>query len=195
MATLTKLQELSDVELHALGDELLPRISATYSPIVPNGRNLQGDSIVGNPDSYVGNSAEECAVAIEYTVQKKSWWNKVIADIEDAKAVAAKAGEVVVCLPRDIDREKPKKGDAINWLDKAKNVAKPAKLTIIHGKMIAQLLDTTCQDLRLKYLKIPVSRSNWHGLQANAAKATDEILLSLQSLDRYSPQDLSLIHI
>ena len=187
-STLEKLQLLKDAEFHCLGDELLPRISPEYFPITPNGRNERGDSIVGNPDSYVGNSAKTSRIAIEYTVQSKGWWNKVIKDVRDAKTACEQAKEIVLFLPRDVDREKPTKGDGVEWLATATSAATPAKLSVYSGKAICHLLDTTCQDLRLKYLGIPFSTLSWHALTSNAISVTESMLDRLKALGRYSPE-------
>jgi hypothetical protein len=139
--TLERLQAMKDAEFHALCDEILPRISTHYHPIVPHGRNFKGNSIRGQPDSYVGNSADNCRIAIQHSVQRKSWWSKAVADVEDARSACPKAEEIVIVLPRDVDREKPKKGQGVNWHDRAVEAASPAKLTVIHGRLLAQQLD------------------------------------------------------
>ncbi|MEX1013651.1 MAG: hypothetical protein WDZ80_00635, partial [Candidatus Paceibacterota bacterium] len=184
-STLKKLQILKDAEFHALGDEILPRISSKYYPIVPFGRNQRGDSIVGQPDSYIGNTAKTCRIAIQYTVQKKSWWLKAIEDAEDARKACPKAQEVVLVLPRDTDREKPNKGEGLNWYKKAEQAVAPAKLTLIHGRKLEHLLDTSCQDLRLNYLSIPYSRLSWHALIDGCSEASSATLQRLKSLGRY----------
>ncbi len=186
-STLKALQSLKDAEFHALCDEMLPRISARYHPLVPHGRNERGDSIRGQPDSYIGNAAETCRIAIQYTVQQESWWSKVVEDVEEARKACPKAGEITIVLPRDIDREKPKKGAGSNWHQNAENAAKPAKLTVVHGRSLAQQLDTTCQDLRFLYLGIPLSRLSWQALLAGCRDACAGTLRRLESLRRYDP--------
>lgn len=188
ISTLEKLQELKDAEFHALGDEILPRILPKYYPIVPYGRNQKGDSIIGQPDSYIGETVETCTIAIQYTVQKRSWWSKAIEDVKDARKACPHAKEIVLVLPRDIDREKPSKGDGINWFQEAKKVAKPVKLTIIHGKKIEQQLDTGSQDLRLNYLDIPYSRLSWEALVAGCSEFTAKTINRLKSLERYDSE-------
>src|SRR5262245_10479785 len=145
-ATLSQLQRLTDAEFHRLCDELLPHISSRYHPIVPHGRNAVGDSIRGQPDSYVGNSANTCRIAIQHTTQENSWWSKVVQDVHDAKKACPTVEEIVIVLPRDIDREKPTKGIGLNWLANAEKAAAPAKLTVVHGRTIAQQLDDSSQD-------------------------------------------------
>ncbi|HBQ60289.1 MAG TPA: hypothetical protein DD671_11885, partial [Balneolaceae bacterium] len=184
-STLEKLQTLKDAEFHALGDEVLPRISSSYYPIVPFGRNQKGDSIVGQPDSYVGDTSKTCRIAIQYTVQKKSWWSKAIEDVEEASKACPMAQEIVLVLPQNTDREGPKKGKALNWLDDAIKAAEPAELTLVHGRKLEHLLDTSCQDLRLSYLDIPYSRLSWHALIAGCSKSNAFTLDRLKSLERY----------
>lgn len=187
-STLKKLQELKDAEFHALGDEILPCIFPKYYPIVPYGRNQKGDSIVGQPDSYVGDTVESCTIAIQYTVQKKSWWLKAIGDVKDARKACPLAKEIVLVLPRDIDREKPRKGEGIDWFQEAQRAAKPVKLTIIHGKIIEQQLDTGSQELRLNYLGIPYSRLSWEALVAGCSEFTAKTISRLKSLERYDSE-------
>lgn len=183
--TLDEIQSLKDAKFHALCDELLPRMASRYHPLVPHGRNATGDSIAGQPDSYVGDSAASCRIAIQYTVQKRSWWSKAVADVEDARAACTTADEIVIVLPRDIDREKAKKGDGIHWRESAEKAASPASLTVLHGPALAQQLDTTCQDLRFIYLGIPFSRLSWQALMAGCRAATSVTLERLKELGRY----------
>lgn len=109
ISTLEELQTLKDAEFHALADEILPRISPNYHPLVPFGRNEKGDSIIGQPDSYVGDTAKTCRIAVQYTVQEKSWWTKVIEDVEEARKACPKAQEIVVVLPVILIEKDPRK--------------------------------------------------------------------------------------
>lgn len=185
ISTLEELQTLKDAEFHALADEILPRISPNYHPLVPFGRNEKGDSIIGQPDSYVGDTAKTCRIAVQYTVQEKSWWTKVIEDVEEARKACPKAQEIVVVLPRDIDREGPTKGKNINWYQEAMKIASPAEFTLIHGRKLEQQLNTSCQDLRFIYLGIPFSRLSWHALMTGCREASTITLQRLKSLGRY----------
>ncbi|MEZ4647441.1 MAG: NACHT domain-containing protein [Candidatus Eisenbacteria bacterium] len=185
--TISALQKLKDAEFHALGDELLPRISPRYFPVVPHGRNESGDSIRGQPDSYVGDDAASCSVAIQYSVQQRAWWTKAIEDITEARNACPKAVEIVIVLPRDLDREKPAKGAGRNWHDEAKKAAAPARLTVIGGRALSEQLDTTCQDLRSFHLGIPFSRISWHALVAGSREASAEAVHRLKSFGRYDP--------
>ena len=186
-STLTALQNLKDAEFHTLCDEMLPRIFARYHPLVPHGRNERGDSIRGQPDSYVGDTAETCRIAIQHTVQQDSWWSKAVEDVEEARKACPKAVEVVIVLPRDIDREKPKKGKGVSWHQDAKKAAAPANLTVIHGRTLTEQLDTACQDLRFIYFDIPFSRLSWHAIVAGCRESSIVTLQRLESLGRYEP--------
>ncbi|MDB5337484.1 MAG: lyase domain protein repeat-containing protein, partial [Planctomycetaceae bacterium] len=186
-STLDALQSLKDAEFHALCDEILPRIYPRYYPLVPLGRNERGNSIKGQPDSYVGETAKTCRIAIQYTVQQDSWWSKAVDDVEKARKACPLAQEIVVVLPRDVDRQLPTKGKGVQWQFDAKSAAAPAELTVIHGQTLTQQLDTTCQDLRFLFLGIPISRLSWHALMAGCREANVVTLRRLESLGRYDP--------
>jgi hypothetical protein len=81
-----------------------------------HGLNDQNESIVGQPDSYVGDSANTCRIAFCYTVQEKSWWLKVVGDVKEAVAASPNVEEVVAAFPWDTDRDGPTKGENIDWL-------------------------------------------------------------------------------
>jgi hypothetical protein len=186
-STLKALQTLGDAKFHALCDEILPRISARYHLLVPHGRNEKGNSIKGQPDSYVGDTAKTCRIAIQYTVQKNSWWSKVVEDVEQARRACPTALEIVIVLPHDVDRQRPPTGKGVEWELDAKRAATHADLTVIHGRTLAQQLDTVCQDLRFIFLGIPFSRLSWHALMAGCKEANAVTLERLESLGRYDP--------
>src|SRR5688572_12299499 len=161
MTTETLLADILDHQLHQLGDELLRRLDRKYLGLRSHGLNDEGVSIVGQPDSYVGPSAESCTIAVCYTTQKSGWWNKVADDVREAMSVSPNVREVVVVLTRDVDREGPKarkNEPAIDWLAKVREAAGNAVLRIIDRKELAQYLDAEHQDLRLRFLGIPYSR-------------------------------------
>ena len=70
MGTLDEIQKLSDGEFHLLGDALLRRLDPRYRLLRTHGLNDRGESINGQPDSYVGDTAATCRVAVCYTVQR-----------------------------------------------------------------------------------------------------------------------------
>lgn len=185
-STLTALQNLKDAAFHALCDEIIPRLHHHCFPITPHGRNDRGNSIRGQPDSYVGDTAASCRIAIQYSVQTASWWVKAVEEITEARKACPSATEIVIALPRDIDREKPTAIPGTNWLHDAKDSAAPAKLTIVAGRQICQELDTASQDLRRIYLGIPCSRATSEALATSCKESSDEVVLRLESLDRYN---------
>ena len=84
MSTIDEIQQLSDGKFHSLGDDLLRRLEQRYRRLRTHGLNARGESIKGQPDSYVGDTAATASIAVCYTVQRASWWNKVIADVRAA---------------------------------------------------------------------------------------------------------------
>ena len=66
----------------------------------------------GQPDSYVGDSARSCRIAVCYTVQQKSWWTKVVADVKEALAASPNVEEIIEAFPWDGDRDGPTKEKA-----------------------------------------------------------------------------------
>src|SRR5436190_2882862 len=68
------LQSLSDGTFHKLCDALLLRVDTRYRLLRPHGVNSEGQSIKGQPDSFVGESASVATVAFCYSTQKRSWW-------------------------------------------------------------------------------------------------------------------------
>ena len=183
--TLEKLQQLKSYEFHKLCDELLPRLDAKYFSLRPYGRNNRGDNIKGQPDSYIGNTAKTCNIAIQYTVQKKDWWSKAIEDVKDAKKGCPGAEEIVLALPLDVNRDKIPKGKYENWLDLASTEAAPAKLSLFDGPTLVQQLDGASQDLRKEYLDVPFSRLSWYSILSSSRKASSTTLDRLRSTKRY----------
>ncbi|NQV25819.1 MAG: hypothetical protein HQ518_15785 [Rhodopirellula sp.] len=184
--TFYKLQQLKGTEFHALCDSLLPRIDAAYFGITPHGRNERGDSIQGQPDSYVGDSPATCRIAIQCTTERESWWTKAVKDVADARAACPVCDEIVLALSRDVGRL-PSKGKGLNWLTDAVAAAAPAKLTVLGGTRLAQHLDEDLQDLRREYLGIPFSRLSMHSLLAACRQANADTLDRLKNQGRYQP--------
>ena len=148
MSSLAAIQKLTDGGFHHLCDDLIRRLDPRYARLRTHGLNEDGESIVGQPDSYVGNSAATCRIAVCYTVQEKSWWTKLVDDVKEAVAASPNVEEVVAALPWDVDRDGPTKGPNLDWLDQARVAAGKATLSTLHGPQIARLLDTDHQDLR-----------------------------------------------
>ncbi len=187
MSTLDAVQRLSDGRFHRLCDDLIRRWEPRYARLRTHGLNEAGESVVGQPDSYVGDSAATCRIAVCYTVQRKGWWTKLVEDVKEAVAASPNVEEIVAALPWDVDRHGPTKGENLDWLDKAKAAAGKAAFSIRHGPEIARLLDTDHQDLRHDHLGIPYSRLSHQAILAACRRATATALDELEVHGRYEP--------
>ncbi|MCO6457037.1 MAG: hypothetical protein J5I93_17205 [Pirellulaceae bacterium] len=192
MGTLDEIQRLSDGNFHLLGDDLLRRLEPRYRRLRTHGLNDRSESIKGQPDSYVGDTAATASVAVCYTVQRASWWNKVVDDVRDALAASPLATEVVVIIPHNSDRDGPK-DKTIDWLSQARATAGKANVRIIDGREISRLLDTDHQDLRYEHLGIPYSRLSGSSILSGcrvASLATIDVIKASGRYDlgRYSPR-------
>lgn len=182
MSTLEALQRLDDGKFHRLCDEIIPRISTRYFPLTPHGVSSSGTSIKGQPDSFVGEAIASAKVAIAYSTQKRSWWGKLLDDVRKAKDACPVATELVWATSRDTERDG---NPPSNWLTDAEAVCVPAKLTVLSGRRLSQLLDSDHQDLRFQYLDIAYSRLTYEGLVAGCRKRTDRATRDLQAFGRY----------
>ncbi len=187
MSTLHKVQRMSDGCFHRLCDDIIRRLGPKYARLRTYGLNEDGESIVGQPDSYVGDSAATCRIAVCYTVQKRSWWTKLVEDVKEAVDASPNVEEVVAALPWDVDRDGPTKGENLYWLDKAKTAAGKAAFSILPGTEIARLLDTDHQDLRHAHLGIPYSRLSYQAIFAACRRTTVEAIDDLRAGGRYEP--------
>jgi hypothetical protein len=187
MGTLDEIQQLQDGEFHLLGDALLRRLDPRYRLLRTHGLNDRGESIKGQPDSYVGDTAATCRVAVCYTVQREGWWNKVVADVREAVAASPMVEEVVVVLPHNVDRAGPK-DKSIDWLSSARAAAGNAKLRVIDGRDISRRLDSDDQDLRHDYLGIPYSRLSGPSILAGCQRASLKVIDSITASGRYDPE-------
>ncbi|GEM_PF-3280697 len=199
MTTLEELQSLDDATFHKLADTLLRRLELRYRNLRPHGVNDQAQSIRGQPDSYVGDTASTARIAFCYTTQKNSWWTKVLDDIRTAVKSCPTAEEVVVALPSDVDREGPTKKkkknggkkaaqEKENWLDSAKAAAGKATFTIYDGRLISKYLDEDHQDIRLEFLGIPYSRLTAQAVLSGCRKANKQAIDDLTAKGRYAPE-------
>ena len=186
MSTLDKLQTLSDGAFHKLGDDLLRRIEPRYRRLRSHGLNARGESIKGQPDSYVGDTARTCTIAFCYTVQRSGWWNKVVKDVRQVVAASPAVKEVVVVIPHDVDRDGPKDKD-IDWLSDARAEAGDAIVRLIEGRDIRQLLDTLHQDLRYEHLGVPYSRLSGSSILDGCRIASGSVIDSIRDSGRYDP--------
>jgi hypothetical protein len=108
--------------------------------------------------------------------------------VKEARQSCKNAEEIVLALPRDIDREKPKKGKGVRWHSDAKKAAAPATLTVFHGRTLAEQLDSVSQDLRREHLGIPFSRLSWQAVIAGCHESSVATIGRLTSLGRYDPK-------
>lgn len=187
MSTLNALQRLSDGQFHRLGDDLLPRLEPRYRQLRTHGLNERGESIIGQPDSYVGATANSCSIAVCYTVQRKGWWNKVVDDVKGAVTASPSVEEIVAVIPYNADRDRPKRTQKGDWLANARAAAGRASFRLIHGPEMAQLLDTDHQDLRHQHLGIPYSRLNGPSILASARASTATVIEAIRKGGRYDP--------
>jgi HEAT repeat protein/ABC-type dipeptide/oligopeptide/nickel transport system ATPase subunit len=186
MTTFEQLKELNDADFHRLADAVLRRVDPRYRDLRPHGLNDAGQSIRGQPDSYVGNSADTCTIAFCYTTDRGDWWNKVVADIGEAAKISPFIEEIVAAIPRDADRDGPtKKG--IDWLQKARNAAGRGKLTVYDGRRLSKYLDEDHQDLRWECLRIPFSRLSYEAMLASCHRASLDAVDDLKAKGRYNP--------
>lgn len=184
MSTQDEIKKLSDGHFHRLGDDLLRRLDPRYRRLRTHGLNDRGESIKGQPDSYVGDTAATCSVAVCYTVQRNRWWDKLVDDVGEAVAASPTANEIVVVFPHNADRDGPgNKG--IDWLSNARTAAGKASLRVIDGREIASQLDSDHQDLRYEHLGIPYSRLSGPSLLAGCQAASLKVLDSIQASGRY----------
>ncbi|MGO8929855.1 MAG: NACHT domain-containing protein [Limisphaerales bacterium] len=186
MTTLEKLQELDDAKFHELADTLLRRVEPRFRNLRPHGLSDRGRSIKGQPDSYVGNTASTCQIAFCYTTQQAGWWTKVVADITDAAGSSSEIEEIVVALPRDVDREGPK-DKSVNWMASAKKEAGEAILTFYDGRRISRYLDEDYQDIRLEYFGTPYSRLSQEAMLLSCGRANQDAIADLSAKGRYAP--------
>ena len=186
MGTLDEIRRLSDGQFHRLGDDLLRRIDSQYRRLRTHGLNDRGESIVGQPDSYVGNTAASCSVAVCYTVQRSGWWNKAVQDIREAVTASPTVTEVVVVIPHNADRDGPK-DKSIDWQSAARAAAGDATLRVIDGREISRLLDTDHQDLRHEHLGVPYSRLTAPSILASCRVASLATIDSVKASGRYDP--------
>jgi HEAT repeat protein len=184
MSTIDALRQMTDGDFHRLGDNLLRRIEPRYRRLRTHGLNSEGESIKGQPDSYVGETSRSCSIAVCYTTQRRSWWTKVVADVKEAVESSRCVNEVVSVIPHNSDRDGPK--DPTNdWLVKAKAAAGGASFRLIDGHEIAQELDSDHQDLRHLHLGIPYSRICGAAILASAQAVTRSTIQAIELSGRY----------
>ena len=187
MTTHDALRKLSDAKFHALGDDVLRRLEPRYYRLRTHGLNAAGRSIKGQPDSYVGNTAAACSIAVCYTTQKQRWWKKVIDDIAEARAASPAVEEIVAVIPHNVDRDGPAGNEKNEWQARAAEAAGSASLRLIDGREIAQLLDDDFQDIRYEHLGLPYSRISASSILQAAQLGTSATVEAIRSSGRYDP--------
>lgn len=187
MGTLEEIQRLPDGKFHRLGDDLLRRIEPRYRRLRTHGLNERGESIKGQPDSYVGETAATAVVAVCYTVQRSGWWNKVVKDVREAVAASPVLSEIVIVIPHNADRDGPK-DSGIDWLSNARATAGTASIRVIDGRDISHHFDTDHQDLRYEHLGIPYSRLSGPSILAGCRIASQRVIDSIKASGRYDQE-------
>ena len=187
MTTFERLQMLNDAEFHRLADGVLRRIHPRFGDLRTHGLNDAGQSIKGQPDSYVGISASACTIAFCYTTDRKDWWNKVVSDVAEAAKTSPVLQEIVVAIPRDVDRDGPNE-QRVDWSRKATDAAGKAKLTIYDGRRLSKHLDEDCQDVRCELLGIPFSRLSYEAILLSCQRADRDAIDDLKAKGRYNPE-------
>ena len=130
-------------------------------------------------------------MAVCYTVQRSSWWKKVVKDVREAVASSPAVKEVVIVIPHNVDRDGPK-DKTIDWFSEAQEVAGQASLRVIDGRDISRLLDTNHQDLRYEHLGVPYSRLSGPSILAGCQSASVSLIDSIQTSGRYDPDRYAL---
>jgi HEAT repeat protein len=187
MTTLEKLQTLDDGQFHQLADAILRRVALRYHDLRTHGINDRGISIKGQPDSYVGNSARSCTIAFCYTVESGSWWNKVCDDVSSALKASSNLQEIVIAIPRDVDRDGPK-SKTINWEERVRSTACGTTITVYDGRKLSGFLDEQYQDLRYEHLRIPFSRLSTPVIVTSCAIVNQEVIGNFKAKGRFDPQ-------
>jgi hypothetical protein len=164
--TLRALQQLDDGPFHLLCDALIRRASARYRDLQPHGINDPGQSIKGQPDSFVGDTAADCSIATCYSTQRGTAWpRKAVDDVAAAGQACPRVEEILVASARDVSRELPKS---------------------IRRQWVSDLHEEH-HDLRREYLGIPYSRLNLPALIASAKASSRRVLERLNTQGRFLP--------
>lgn len=155
--TLQKMQLLSD-KFHMLGDDVLRHFYADLQSLKPFGYNAEGKPVKGVPDSYVGISPLECSIGVEYTTTGHAKLEvKFENDIKDVVERCSEVKKIILCTNRPEVKELEKR-----LRTKAKMNGK--ELLVIWGEEMARILDDERQDLRRKYLDIPLRALTKHSI-------------------------------
>jgi hypothetical protein len=154
-----------------LGDELLPRIDHRLGGLQSNGVNQDDRTVTGVPDSFVGPSPEDCLIAIEYTVQRRTIAKKFASDLRTVAQRCPRAGLVVLVSASSIDGL-----DLSEVYTEASNHRR--EVLPIGGDQLAGLLDSVRQDLRHDYLNIPIAAHSIESVRRVFAARTRDALMN-----------------
>ena len=146
--TFQELQRIEQGKLHQLGDELLPWHDEMLAGLRPNGLNQEGKTRKGVPDSFVGDTATACRVAVEYSTQKTTIEKKFGGDYAGVRTACPLARYIVLCTNRSAAGV-----DVSVVRDEA--VRDGVTLKIVDGNDLARILFDR-QDLRYLFLGIPI---------------------------------------
>ncbi|MCC6874871.1 MAG: NACHT domain-containing protein [Sandaracinaceae bacterium] len=146
--TFGELQRLEAGRFHALGDQLLPRLYPQLRGLRPYGKNTDGKSRKGHPDSFVGTSAKDCTIAVEYTTQQDRLIQKLRRDQAGVRRACPKAQEIFLVASGEIPASDR---DGLN-----QRLANDTVVRIVDGWELASELALTHQDLRRSFLDIPI---------------------------------------
>jgi hypothetical protein len=119
---------------HRLCDALIRRWDPRYRDLQPHGINDRDQSIRGQPDSFVGNTASDCSIAACYSTERgRGWARKTIDDVGIARKACVHAEEILVATPRDVSRdlEKVKRK---TWADELRSAAGKARVRVVGGR-------------------------------------------------------------
>ncbi len=186
-STLEALQRLDDGAFHRLCDALIRRWDVRYRDLQPHGINDRDQSIRGQPDSFVGNTASDCSIAACYSTERgRGWARKTIDDVGEAIKACARVEEILVATPRDVSRDLDK-AERKTWTSELRSVAGKARVRVVGGRLLATWLDRDHLDLRWEYLGIPYSRLALPALIESARDSSRRVLERLINLGRYVP--------
>lgn len=191
-STLEALQNLEDGPFHRLCDALIRRWSQRYHDLQPHGINDREQSIKGQPDSFVGNTAADCSVGACYSTERGGGWaRKAIRDVADARKACPLAEEFLVATPRDVSRDLEKERRKA-WVSDLRAAAAPARVRVVGGRLLAMWLDRDHPDLRWELLRIPYSRLTRPALVQSANESSRRVLARLKQQERYAPATYSV---
>jgi len=147
--TFEALQLLEQGEFQELGDELLPWAFPELRNLKPFGLTREGKTRRGVPDSFVGLTAGEATIAVEYTTQASDTAGKLGSDFRSVRGKSPAADRIFLCTNRAVEE-----ADLTSLRDQARTAG--VRLEIVDGARLAAILSRDRQDIRQRFLKIPI---------------------------------------